>query len=315
MAIARISAPHIAEQRPRGSHRRFGAGFSGGVPAHIRYISASMRGGTWMAVLIGLVLSTGANAIVADSPDASQGSPYQGIPERNVFGLRQPAPPPVVNPEANKPPPPKLTLTGITTIMGNKRALMTAQLPARPPEPARAQHYMLTEGQREGDVEVLNIDEVKGTVSVNNHGVPQEIVFEKEIPRFPPAPGAPNPAGGIPTPTSGAGPAQPTTAAGLKTIPTRQLRLPTLPTDPQAAQLQQQQPQPQPQVQPGQEAQPVPPPVPLPQTPPYSAPQQPQPALTPEEQLILMEAERELRREQIRRGEIPPFPPSPVNPQ
>lgn len=276
-----------------------------------------------MSILTGLVLSTGTQAIVANSP-AEAGSPYQGIPERNVFGLRPPAPPPVVNPEANKPPPPKLTLTGITTIMGNKRALMTAQLPARPPEPARAQHYMLTEGQRDGDVEVLNIDEVKGTVSVNNHGVPQEIVFEKETPKFPPAPGGQNPAGGIPTPTSVAAPKPPlVTAEGLKTIPTRQVRIPTQPNDPQAAQQQQQQQQmeqqlqqlqqQQQQIQPGQ--QPVPQPTPLPPPQPYAPPPQPQQTLTPEEQLILMEAERELRREQIRRGEIPAFPPAPSNPQ
>src|SRR5215472_11388177 len=86
-------------------------------------------------------------------------SPYQAIVDRNVFALKPPPPPPTNNPDANKPPPPAITLTGITTILGSKRAFMSVNMPAKPPEPAKVQSFMLSEGQRDGDIEVLEIDE------------------------------------------------------------------------------------------------------------------------------------------------------------
>ena len=88
----------------------------------------------------------------AMTPDSLR-NPYQGIIDRNVFGLRTPPPPPTNNPEANKPPPPKITLTGIITgFTGNKRALMKVQVPPKPGSPANEQSLIMTEGQREGDV-------------------------------------------------------------------------------------------------------------------------------------------------------------------
>ena len=89
----------------------------------------------------------------------AQNTPYQSIVDRNVFALKPPPPPP--DPEATKPPPVKITLTGITTILGNKRALMKSPAPpGKPGEPAKPEvSYILTVGQREGDVEVIDIDE------------------------------------------------------------------------------------------------------------------------------------------------------------
>src|ERR1041385_247409 len=102
-----------------------------------------------------LVLCAGAHAVTSDQP----ANPYQSIVDRNVFALKPPPPPP--DPEASKPPPVKITLTGITTILGNKRALMkTPPPPGKPGEPAKQEmSYILTVGQREGDIEVLDIDE------------------------------------------------------------------------------------------------------------------------------------------------------------
>src|SRR6516162_8606332 len=97
-------------------------------------------------------------------------TPYQAIVDRNVFSLKPPPPPPVNNPDANKPPPPPITLTGITTILGSKRAFMSVNMPAKPPEPAKVQSFMLSEGQRDGDIEVLEIDEKAGMVKVNEFG-------------------------------------------------------------------------------------------------------------------------------------------------
>jgi len=93
--------------------------------------------------LAGLALCITGNAVGGDSP----GNPYQGIIDRNVFGLKPPPPPP--DPESTKPPPPKVFLTGITTILGNRRALLKMTPPAKPGEPAKEQSFTLGEGQRE----------------------------------------------------------------------------------------------------------------------------------------------------------------------
>src|SRR5882724_505267 len=172
-----------------------------------------------------------AHAISADNP-------YQGILDRNVFGLKAPPPPP--DPELNKPAPPKITPTGITTILGNKRALFKVQMPARPPEPAKEQSYIMTEGERAGQIEVLEIDEKAGTIKLNDYGTVVTLSLEKDAAKHTPgppvnlqAPGAPqpNPVGYVPPPGAPFTGANPVTTfggpnGGLKTIPTRTLRLP-----------------------------------------------------------------------------------------
>src|SRR5690349_24775865 len=119
------------------------------------------HGGKILFCLAGsVVVSIAAQAVTSETQD----NPYQSIVDRNVFALKPPPPPP--DPEATKPPPVKITLTGITTILGNKRALMKAPAPpGKPGEPAKQEmSYILTVGQREGDIEVLDIDEVGGNV-------------------------------------------------------------------------------------------------------------------------------------------------------
>src|SRR5271169_4891622 len=109
-----------------------------------------------VGTLAAFAMCTAANAITGTG-DAS-GSPYQSVVERNVFGLKPPPPPP--DPELNKPPPPKNTLTGITTILGNKRALLKFTPPVtKAGEQPKEQAFTLAEGQGEGGLEVLEIDE------------------------------------------------------------------------------------------------------------------------------------------------------------
>jgi hypothetical protein len=125
--------------------------------------------------------------------------PGQAIPERNAFGLK-PAPiPTIVDPPPT--PLPKLILTGITTILGNKLALMKAVPPGNPPGRAVTEESLiLAEGQREGNVEVLNIDENAGSVRVNNSGSIMTLTFEKDgakLPNTPPPPATP---AGLPLP-------------------------------------------------------------------------------------------------------------------
>lgn len=116
--------------------------------------------------------------------------PYNAIAERNVFGLT-PKPPPQV-PQPPTPPLPKLKLTGITTIFGNKQALLKVEFPPQPHVPATNHSYILTEGQRDGPIEVLEVNEKLGQVKVNNSGTIMEVTFDKPSPGPTPPP-APTP--------------------------------------------------------------------------------------------------------------------------
>ena len=105
---------------------------------------------------------------------------YHQIPERNIFGLRPalPAPAPPTNPSVALP---KLTLTGITTILGSKVVLIKEQpVGGKPGEVAKELSFILAEGQREGDLEVLRIDETAREVEVNNLGTRMTLTFERD---------------------------------------------------------------------------------------------------------------------------------------
>jgi hypothetical protein len=189
-----------------------------------------MKHGGKVSVLViwGLGWGITVNAVTTDAP----ANPYQTIVDRNVFSLKPPPPPP--GPEETKAPPVKITLTGITTIVG-KRALMKAPAPpGKPGEPAKPElSFILSEGQRDGDIEVLEIDEKGGNVKVNNAGIVVTLNIDKDGPKLPTtplpagvAPGALGIPGAIPPP--GGPRTAPAGAAGNAgfTMPTRTLRLP-----------------------------------------------------------------------------------------
>jgi hypothetical protein len=89
-----------------------------------------------------------------------------------VFGLN---PVPVVDPNAQPPgpPPPKITLTGITTIFGPAEALFKVDGVVRDGRPPQDESYIFTEGESQDDVEVTAIDTKKNVVTFNNHGLVQ----------------------------------------------------------------------------------------------------------------------------------------------
>jgi hypothetical protein len=179
------------------------------------------------------LLCLAANAV---APDATGENPYKAIPDRNVFGLR----PPVTAAETNQPPkqpPVNLTLTGFyTTLMGQKRVLLkTAPMPAKGAQPAKAeQSYMLSEGQREGDIEVLQINELARIVKINNNGVEMFLDFTNNGVKMPAmaaiAPGMVPPPGGVPPRTglqpipAPAGYTAPASGSGMRPLPSRPLR-------------------------------------------------------------------------------------------
>lgn len=186
-----------------------------------------------------LALCSSVTALTADSP-------YKAIIDRNVFGLKDPPPPPKPE-DTSKPQPSRITLTGITTILGKKQALMkTPAGPAKPGEPAKSElSFILTIGQRESDIEVLEIDEIAGSVKVNNAGNVETLTFDKNGPKIPATPPpvvagvpglpgipAPNPGAvaSLPPPTGGPATVAPFSFpnSGIRTVPTttRSLRTP-----------------------------------------------------------------------------------------
>ena len=189
---------------------------------YITHVRSAFKIHLGMSVVAGLSLSA-----LAVAPDAST-SQYRNIPDRNVFGLR----PPPVGPAATNPPAalPKITLTGITTILGNKRALMKVAPNGMKPGDPKEQSLILTEGQREGEIEVLQIDENRGSVKVNNSGTEMLLTFEKDGAKLPttppPGPGLPPLPTALPLP--GIRPNSPAaaTSSALPAPPNRRTRTP-----------------------------------------------------------------------------------------
>ncbi len=137
-----------------------------------------------------LALSAGLRAEDGALPD----NPYTPIVARNVFGLNPPA---AVDATATQTePPPKITPNGIMSIFGQLQVLFKVATPAKPGQPAKEDSYILSEGQRQDEIEVVKIDEGNSLVTFNNHGAVQELALAKANP--PPAntivaPGRPYP--------------------------------------------------------------------------------------------------------------------------
>lgn len=102
-------------------------------------------------LLIALTLFCSCCLVKASSPP----NPYSDIPTRNAFALNPiPVPRP---PEPIRIVPPKLTLTGITTIFGTKLALLKVHFPAAPGEPDHDLYLSLTEGETQDGFKILEI--------------------------------------------------------------------------------------------------------------------------------------------------------------
>lgn len=100
---------------------------------------------------------------------------YKNIPATNVLRLKTPP----LHPEQPKPLPPTITVQGIATITGRRQALFKVAMPARPPDAAKEISYVLCEGEREGEIVVLEINEQSGTVKFSNHGVVQVLTLKQ----------------------------------------------------------------------------------------------------------------------------------------
>ena len=162
-------------------------------------------------------------------------NPYSDtITSRNAFGIK-----PVVAvapPQPVPPPAPKVQLQGITTILGKKLVLFKAVLPAKPPEQPQPKEvsFMLSEGQREGEIEVMEINVDTGNVKLKNYGVEQSLNLKDDaakpvvmaaptpVPLQAGAPGVPPPiaTGALPAATAGSAVTTFGNSSGTRTIPT-----------------------------------------------------------------------------------------------
>jgi hypothetical protein len=126
-----------------------------------------------------LFLTGSLRAVTPVDENAAPASPFQHIPERNIFGLKPPPPPPEEKPVETQPgtPPAKVILTGILNVFGPPRALLEVA-ETEPGKQPNTKKPILRQGEREGAIEVLSIDIVKSIVRIKNGALETNLTFE-----------------------------------------------------------------------------------------------------------------------------------------
>lgn len=146
-----------------------------GVYHLIRYNKFMIRCGKTLALALGAVaFANGTLALTSDSP----GGAYHGIVERNVFDVHAAQPAPPRDSMLDLPPPPTIKLQGITDILGRKQVLFKVQLPVKPPAQPKEESFILTVGERQGEIEVIEINPKAGTVKMKIYGVITNLSLE-----------------------------------------------------------------------------------------------------------------------------------------
>ena len=131
----------------------------------------------WLGVLV-----LGANTDAATVMPKE--NPYlTAIIGRNAFSLNTATVQTIVDPPP--PPPPQIILQGLTSINRRRQVLFKVQMPSKPGEPAREISWVLSEGERQGGIEVLEIDEKAWTVKFRNHGIVQTLSLKNDGDRHP----------------------------------------------------------------------------------------------------------------------------------
>ncbi len=105
---------------------------------------------------------------------AGNDNPYSSVVARNVFGLVPIPTGPAVDPTP-KDPPIKIIPNGIMNLLGKVQVLFKVAGVARPGQPPKDQSYILSEGERQNDIEVVKIDEKAAMITFNNHGEVQNL--------------------------------------------------------------------------------------------------------------------------------------------
>ena len=216
------------------------------------------------------------SAIWGVSGDVQMAS-YQQINERNAFSLK-PLPPPGPDPatlaatqQVN------ITFTGITIYQGVKKAYF--RLPDGT-KPGQFVYPTIREGERDGVLEVVTINEKSGAVTIKNAGTPMTLNFE---------------------------------ANGNKAVGSMAMVAPP----PGVAALPGAAPVPNAMIPPNTAAQPSPGMQPMPARPVRSnnvGPSSPMPQVSYEAHVINMEIQRAATADKVTRGEVPPLPSTELTP-
>lgn len=250
-----------------------------------------------IGLVTGMFLGTEAHAL----PSETASNPYQSLIDRNVFDLK---PPPSLEPVTYVPPPVKIQLVGIASLFGTKKAILKVLDPPKPGQPPQAEPFVLSEGEAQQDIEVTEINEKDGAVKVINHGTAMTLTFKEDGVKLP---AGPAPAQAAPMPGLASVPARrpfgqsaPAGAASPPPVTAAVAGRSTAVATPSVSDA----PAIGPMASLGS-AQPIPPrPVRTSEPPPFSY----------EEQIIMMEVERERTKDLVKAGEYPPLPPTELTP-
>ena len=87
-------------------------------------------------------------------------NPYETISVRNIFDLASP------KEDVSKPgevfkPPPDIKMSGVAAFGSHKWVLLTKADPGKTPR-----HLLMREGEKDGDIEVVNVDEIAAVVKI-----------------------------------------------------------------------------------------------------------------------------------------------------
>lgn len=242
------------------------------------------------------------------APAGSEANPYLVVVERNMFDLKPMPKPEELTPAPPPPPPTKITLQGITVLFGRKEVLLKIPESPAPGQPPQERSLILAEGERHGPIEVVRIDPVAREVHLRDSGNPVTLKLTDFIVKTPAAPTPGTPTAGVVRPTApGAMRPTPPPAVNVPSPAGANVTtpVPTLPTPASG------------QVNPNFPSRPV---RTLPggfqaAAPPQQPSQQPQqPQLSLEEQILLIELQRQATQDKVARGEMPPLPPTELTP-
>jgi hypothetical protein len=231
-------------------------------------------------ILLYLASGVACHVFAKAADDALPDNPYALVVTRNVFGLNPTVP--VVATTTPTDPPPKITPNGILSIFGHTQVLFKAAV-AKPGQAAKDESYNLSEGQSEDDIEVIRIDEKNGIVTFNNHGTTQE----------------------LPLIAGAASGGEPAAAAGPVNMPGRVPTLGAIGSIGSAGGV----------ANGGNNSRGANNNLTLPSLPTRVNTANQQAAMSPEEQIVALEVNRELTKDQVMRGEMPPLPPTEITPE
>jgi len=118
-------------------------------------------------------------------------NPYASIAARNIFAMK--APRSIEIPPAA--PSCKITPNGTMSILGRKQVLFKVASLGASGQLSRETSYILGENEQTDGVGVVEIDELAGWITFNNHGVNQKIALAGAPPADPEQTGNPKMAG------------------------------------------------------------------------------------------------------------------------